>query len=68
MHRRCRRRFLTLPLPRSYVRQALAFNIQRCGFLYGECDDAGNAKAHFIYEPPQQARARLRVSSPLRAI
>jgi len=42
---------------RRYVNQALAFNIQRCGFLYGECDESGNVKAHFIYEPPQQVRS-----------
>ena len=38
--------------------QALAFSIQRAGFLYGTVDDAGAVAAHFIYEPPQQARAR----------
>ena len=43
----------------SYVAQALAFSIQRAGFLYGTVDDAGAVAAHFIYEPPQQARARM---------
>mmetsp|Transcript_21187 Transcript_21187/g.35525 ORF Transcript_21187/g.35525 Transcript_21187/m.35525 type:complete len:408 (+) Transcript_21187:126-1349(+) len=38
----------------SYVRDTLGFSIQRCGFLYGECDEAGNVKVHFIYEPPQE--------------
>ena len=41
---------------RSYINQALGFSIQRAGFLYGETDAEGNVKAHFIYEPPQQAR------------
>ncbi len=39
-----------------YINQALAFSIQRAGFLYGEEDAEGNVKAHFIYEPPQQVR------------
>ena len=36
--------------------QALAFSIQRAGLLYGTCDEEGAVCAHFIYEPPQQAR------------
>ena len=38
---------------RRYVRDTLAFSIQRCGFLYGECDDEGSVRVQFIYEPPQ---------------
>ena len=44
---------------RSYVSQALAFSIQRAGLLYGTCDDDGAVCAHFIYEPPQQARTQV---------
>jgi hypothetical protein len=48
------------PCPhRSYVSQALAFSIQRAGLLYGTCDEEGAVCAHFIYEPPQQARPLL---------
>ena len=38
----------------AYVNQALAFSMQRGGFLFGEVDEAGNVLAHAIYEPPQQ--------------
>ena len=37
----------------SYVRDTLGFSVQRCGLLYGECDEDGGVKVHFIYEPPQ---------------
>ncbi|KAK3275542.1 hypothetical protein CYMTET_16331 [Cymbomonas tetramitiformis] len=39
----------------SYVRDTLAFSIQRTAFLYGECSEEGEVKVHFIYEPPQEA-------------
>ncbi len=35
---------------------ALSFSIQRAGLLYGTCSEDGAVAAHFIYEPPQQAR------------
>jgi nuclear protein localization family protein 4 len=41
---------------RSYVSAALSFSIQRAGLLYGTCSEDGAVAAHFIYEPPQQAR------------
>ena len=41
----------------AYIGAALGFSLQRCGLLYGECDEGtGAVLVHFIYEPPQQGR------------
>lgn len=41
----------------AYIGAALGFSLQRCGLLYGECDErTGAVLVHFIYEPPQQGR------------
>lgn len=37
-----------------YVREALAFSVQRGGFMYGRVGDGGEVLVDFIYEPPQE--------------